>query len=79
MDLSIHFLDETVISDTTYDQYHRDDTNVLASGSLTDIINKIKDSVDDINEIISDIKEITQNIEDILQTIKDLKDRLDND
>jgi hypothetical protein len=38
-DLSIHFLDGTVISGTTDGRYNADDTKVLTSGSLTDIIN----------------------------------------
>jgi methyl-accepting chemotaxis protein len=58
--------------------YH-DNTKLLTSGSLNDIINQIKETVEDIKEIISDIREKTQNIKDIVQTIKDLKDRLYND
>jgi uncharacterized protein (UPF0335 family) len=66
MDLSIHFRDDTAISDTTSDLYDPDGTKILASGSLTDIVNKIKTITDDRKEIISNIKEITQNIIDML-------------
>jgi DNA repair ATPase RecN len=78
-DLSIHFLDGTVISGATDDPYDLDNTKVLTSSSLTDIINTIKEIVNDVKEIIDDIKEITQNIKEMVRTIKDLKDRLDND
>jgi hypothetical protein len=55
----MHFLDGTVISGTTDNPYHPDNPKVLTSGSLTDIINTIKETVNDVKEIIDDIKEIT--------------------
>jgi uncharacterized protein (UPF0335 family) len=42
----------------TDDPSDPDNTKVLTSGSLTDIISKIKETVDEIKEIKSDIKEI---------------------
>jgi uncharacterized protein YoxC len=84
MDLLNHFLDYTVIScsiDDLYDLsdlYDHDNTKVLKSGTLTDIIDQIKEKVDGVNEIIRDIKDITQNIKGIFQTIKNLKDSLDD-
>jgi uncharacterized protein (UPF0335 family) len=73
MNLSIHCLDGTVISGTKYYPYDPDNSNVLISASLTDIINKIKEKGDEEKEIINDIKDITQNIKDITQNLKVLK------
>jgi hypothetical protein len=78
-DLSIHFLDGTVISGTTDDPYDSANTKVLTSGSLTDVINQIKNTVDKVKEIIKGIKEKTQNNQCIVPNIKDLKDILDDE
>jgi hypothetical protein len=44
-DLLIHFLDGTVISDSTDNPDNSDNTKVLTSGSLSDIINQNKETV----------------------------------
>ncbi len=61
-----------------WNMYDPDNTKVLTSSSLPDIINQIKEIVDKIKEIMNDIKEITKNIKDRLQTKKDPKGRLDD-
>jgi methyl-accepting chemotaxis protein len=67
-----------VISDPTDDPDDPENTIVLTSVSLSDIINQIKETEHGGKGIISDIEEITQNIKDILQTINNLKDRLND-
>ncbi|GMO13052.1 MAG: hypothetical protein Ta2E_01900 [Mycoplasmoidaceae bacterium] len=57
-DLPIHFDDGSVISGITNDLENPDDTKVLASNSLKDIIQSIKDLVKDAKNIITDIKDI---------------------
>jgi hypothetical protein len=54
--LYILFLEDTVISGTTNDLYNPDDTKVLTSGSITDIIRKINETVDEVKKIINDTK-----------------------
>jgi hypothetical protein len=44
--LSIHYLDGTVISGAVDNTYDHENTKVLVSGSLTVIINKIKETID---------------------------------
>jgi methyl-accepting chemotaxis protein len=83
-DLTLHFDDETVISDTTHDQYDPDDSKVLTSGDLTEIFNKKKeviDSIPDIEEGAKDLAEsiekITNNLKVITEKINDIMKRLD--
>jgi hypothetical protein len=52
-DLSLHFENGSVISGTTNDPYDLDDSKVLTSSSLKDIVKDIK-------KIIEDVKEFTQ-------------------
>jgi hypothetical protein len=54
-DLSLHFEDGSVISGTTNDLYDPDDSKVLISSSLKDIVKDIK-------QIIEDVKEFTDSV-----------------
>jgi hypothetical protein len=57
-DLSLHIEDGSIISETTNDPYDPDDSKVLTSSSLKDILKDIK-------QIIEDVKEFTENVKDI--------------
>jgi hypothetical protein len=60
IDLSLYFEDGSVISGTTNDPYDPDNSKVLTSSSLKDIVKDIK-------KIIEDVKEFTENVKDILE------------
>ncbi|GMO19588.1 MAG: hypothetical protein Ta2E_10590 [Mycoplasmoidaceae bacterium] len=69
-DLRIHFDDRSVISGTTDDPENTDNSKIITSFSLKDIII-------DINDIIKDIKNWTDNIKDIMDRLTEYDDKRD--
>jgi hypothetical protein len=55
--ISVHFLDGTVISRPNDDPSDPDYTKILTSSSMTDIRNKIKEIIDEVNVTTKFIKE----------------------
>jgi hypothetical protein len=71
-DLTLHFVEETVILDTTHDSYDPNDIKILTPDAFKLIFNKIKENVDYIRDLEENPRDITESIKKKTQNIKDL-------
>jgi peptidoglycan hydrolase CwlO-like protein len=77
-DLSLHFEDGSIISGTTNDPYDSDDSKVLTSSSLKDIVKDIKQIIEYVKEFTENVKDILDKLDEFEENISDINDDIDN-
>jgi methyl-accepting chemotaxis protein len=77
-DLSLHFENGSLISGITNDPYDLDDSKILTSFSLKDIVKDIKQIIEDVKEFADSVKGILDKLGEFEEDKDNINDDIDN-